>query len=338
MRFALAPEQRDFAGTLRKMCDAAGTPGLVRAWAAGDHRGGRALIRQLAGAGALGLAIAEEYGGMGAQPADLVVAAREFGRAAAPGPLVETAAAIPALLQGLSDGGPARQWLGGLAEGRELATLTFEPGLPALDADIAEVVLLADGDRLYTAHRGERVHSIDPARRLYDVVADDLVAEGDSVRTALASAFDAGALAAAAQLLGAGRALLDATVAYAKQRRQFGKPIGQYQAVKHQLANVLIALDMAEPLLLRAALTMDGPDRARDVSAAKIACSDAAHRAARTALQVHGAIGYTAEYDLSLWLTKVTALRSAWGTADYHRGRVADALRSPSRNHTGVRP
>ncbi|RDI66163.1 acyl-CoA dehydrogenase family protein [Nocardia pseudobrasiliensis] len=338
MRFALAPEQRDFAGSLRKMCDAAGTPGLVRAWAAGEHRGGRALIRQLAGAGALSLAIAEEYGGMGAQPADLVVAAQEFGRAAVPGPLVETAAAIPALLQRLSEDGPARQWLGGLAEGRELATLAFEPGLPALDADIAEVVLLADDDRLYTAHRGERVHSIDPARRLYDVIADDLVAEGDSVRKALAAAFDAGALAAAAQLLGAGRALLDAAVAYAKQRRQFGKPIGQYQAVKHQLANVLIALDMAEPLLLRAALTMDGPDRARDVSAAKIACSDAAHRAARTALQVHGAIGYTAEYDLSLWLTKVTALRSAWGTADYHRGRVADALRSPSRNHTGVRP
>ncbi|MCM6772877.1 acyl-CoA/acyl-ACP dehydrogenase [Nocardia sp. CDC159] len=328
MRFALAPEQRDFATSLRKICDAAGTPALVRAWGGGDHRGGRALIRQLAGAGALGLAIAEEYGGLGAEPIDLVVAAREFGRAAVPGPLIETAAVIPALLQGIPESDSARKWLGYLAEGRALGTLALEPGLPALDADIAEVALLADGDRLYTAHRGDQVRSIDPARRLFDMVADELVAEGDSVRAALAAAFDAGALATAAQLLGAGRALLDTTVAYAKQRHQFGRPIGQYQAVKHQLANALIDLDMAEPLLFRAALTLHTPDRARDVSAAKIACADAAHRSARAALQIHGAIGYTAEYDLSLWLTKVTALRSAWGTNDFHRSRIADALRA----------
>ncbi|MGV9678927.1 acyl-CoA dehydrogenase family protein [Nocardia sp. NPDC003482] len=328
MRFAATPEQRDFAASLRKMCEAAGTPGLVRAWAGGDHRGGRALIRQLAGAGALGLAVADEYGGMGAEPIDLVVAVQEFGRAAVPGPLVETAAVIPALLQGLSDHGPARRWLGGFAEGKSLGTLALEPGLPAVDADVAEVVLLADGDRLYTARRGDLVRSIDPARRLFTVVADEVVAEGEAVTAALAAAFDAGALATAAQLLGAGRALLDTTVAYAKQRHQFGRPIGQYQAVKHQLANVLIGLDLAEPLLFRAALTLDTPDRARDVSAAKVACADAAYRAARTALQVHGAIGYTAEYDLSLWLTKVTALRSAWGTGDFHRARVARALRA----------
>ncbi len=139
-----------------------------------------------------------------------------------------------------------------------------------------------------------------------------------------------GALATAAQLLGAGRALLDSSVAYVTQRHQFGRPIGQYQAVKHQLANALIGLEMAEPLLYRAALSTDSPNRARDVSAAKLACAEAAYRTARTALQVHGAIGYTAEYDLSLWLTKVTALRSAWGTADFHRARIAAALRTSS--------
>ncbi|MFI5780106.1 acyl-CoA dehydrogenase family protein [Nocardia sp. NPDC051570] len=331
MRFALAPEQREFAGSLRKICDAAGTPGLVRAWGGGAHRGGRTLIRQLAGAGALGLTIAEEYGGLGATPIDLVVAAQEFGRAAVPGPLVETAAVIPALLQGLSESEPAGRWLGAFAEGRALGTIALEPGLPAVDADIAEVVLLADGDRLYTARAEDHIRSIDPPRRLFTVAADELVAEGDSVRSALAAALDAGALATAAQLLGAGRALLDRTVTYAKQRHQFGKPIGQYQAVKHQLADVLIGLELAEPLLLRAALTADTPDRARDTSAAKIACADAAQRAARTALQVHGAIGFTAEYDLSLWLTRVPALRSAWGTNDFHRARVAEALRTGAR-------
>jgi alkylation response protein AidB-like acyl-CoA dehydrogenase len=162
---------------------------------------------------------------------------------------------------------------------------------------------------------------------LFTVAAAETVAEGDQVRAAAAAGFDTGALACAAQLLGAGKALLHASTEYAKQRKQFGKPIGEFQAVKQKLADVLIALDLAEPLLHRAALTMAGTTRSRDVSAAVIACGDAAYRAARAALQVHGAIGYTAEYDLSLWLTKVTALRSAWGTPDLHRARIARALR-----------
>ncbi|RDI47214.1 acyl-CoA dehydrogenase family protein [Nocardia mexicana] len=327
MRFALAPEQRDFADSLRKMCDAAGTPGIIRAWGGGDHRSGRGLIRQLAGAGALGLAIDEDHGGMGAEAIDLVVALQEIGRAAVPGPLVETAAVIPTLLQALPDSALARRWLAAFADGQALGTIALSPQAPAVDADTAEVVLVADGDRLYTAHRTEHVRSVDAARRLFTVATNDVVAEGDAVRAAVDAGFDAGALAAAAQLLGAGRALLDTSVAYAKQRHQFGKPIGQYQAVKHHLADALIGLEMAEPLLNRAALSLNSPDRARDVSAAKLACGEAAYRTARIALQVHGAIGYTAECDVSLWLTRVTALRSAWGTADFHRARIAAALR-----------
>ncbi|MEU6564416.1 acyl-CoA dehydrogenase family protein [Nocardia nova] len=329
MRFALSSEQRDFAGSLRKMCDAASTPAAIRAWGDGDSGAGRTLIRQLAGAGALGLAIAEEFDGMGAETIDLVVAAQEFGRAAVPGPLVETAAVIPALLQALDDSGPAQRWLPGFAEGGALGTIALSPQTPAVDADSADIVLLVDGDRLYAATPGDRIESVDAARRLSSVSADELVAQGDSVRAAAATAFDAGALAVAAQLLGAGKAMLDTSVAYVIQRHQFGQPIGRYQAIKHHLADAKIGLDMAEPLLNRAALTFGTADRARDVSAAKIACADAAYRTARIALQVHGAIGYTAECDLSLWITKATALRSAWGTADFHRTRVAAALRSP---------
>ncbi|MFI9406097.1 acyl-CoA dehydrogenase family protein [Nocardia sp. NPDC052316] len=330
MRFALSPEQLDFGTSVRKLLDAGRTPAAVRNWASGDPRPGRALIGQLAGAGVLGLAIDDEHGGGGAEPIDLVVAFVELGRAAAPGPLVETAAAIPALLQALPDKGPAQRWLPGFAEGAALGTIAFaspERGRVALDADSAEVVLIADGAQLHTAHRTGSVRSIDPARRLFSVAADEPIADGDAVRDAVAVAFDTGALACAAQLLGAGRALLAAATEYAKQRKQFGKPIGEFQAVKQKLADVLIGLDLAEPLLYRAALTMGEATRGRDVSAAVLACGDAAHQAARAALQVHGAIGYTAEYDLSLWLTKVTALRSAWGTTDLHRARIADALR-----------
>ncbi|WP_216913290.1 acyl-CoA dehydrogenase family protein [Nocardia noduli] len=330
MRFALSPEQLDFGTSLRKLLDAGHTPAAVRAWANGDPRPGRALLRQLAGAGVLGLAIEEAHGGVEAEPIDLVVAFQEFGRAAAPGPAVETAAAIPALLQALPQSDLAPRWLPDFADGAALGTVAFAMpgrGPVALDADIADVVLFVDGDKLCTARRTGPVRSIDPARRLFQVAADEVLVEGEQVLDAGAAAFDAGALAAAAQLLGAGRALLHASTEYTKQRKQFGKPIGEFQAVKQKLADVLIGLDLAEPLLFRAALTTTEPTRSRDVSAAVIACGDAAYAAARAALQVHGAIGYTAEYDLSLWLTKVTALRSAWGTPDLHRARIARALR-----------
>jgi alkylation response protein AidB-like acyl-CoA dehydrogenase len=162
------------------------------------------------------------------------------------------------------------------------------------------------------------VESVDRARRLAEVEPVDDIGPVDAAR-----GFELGVLATAAQLSGLGAALLDRASGYAKQRQQFGRVIGSFQAVKHQLADVAVALDLARPLLFAAALSLDP----RDVSAAKIACGDAAYLAARTALQVHGAIGYTAEYDLALWLTKVRALLSVWGTARVHRDRVLAAIR-----------
>jgi alkylation response protein AidB-like acyl-CoA dehydrogenase len=138
--------------------------------------------------------------------------------------------------------------------------------------------------------------------------------------TAAGVPFDVAALACAAQLVGSGERLLADSVAYAKQRRQFGREIGSYQAIKHQLADVRIALDFARPLLFGAALG-EVP-----ASAAKIAAGDAAYLASRVALQVHGAIGYTREFDLGLWITRVRALVTAWGTPAYHRARVLEGL------------
>jgi alkylation response protein AidB-like acyl-CoA dehydrogenase len=106
------------------------------------------------------------------------------------------------------------------------------------------------------------------------------------------------------------------------QRSQFGRPIGSFQAVKHHLADAHVALELAEPLVFGAAVTLSP----RDVSAAKIAAGQAAYQAMRTALQVHGAIGYTAEFALSRWLLKVRALVTAWGTESWHRERLMAAL------------
>ncbi len=114
--------------------------------------------------------------------------------------------------------------------------------------------------------------------------------------------------------------MLADSVAYVKARKQFGREIGSYQAIKHALADVRIALDFARPLVLGAALG-EVP-----ASAAKIAAGDAAYLASRTGLQVHGAIGYTAEFDLSLWITKIRALLTAWGTPAFHRAALLAPL------------
>jgi alkylation response protein AidB-like acyl-CoA dehydrogenase len=155
------------------------------------------------------------------------------------------------------------------------------------------------------------------------------VSAGESAWQAdVARGYEFGALATAAQLIGAGQALLDAAVDYAKQRAQFGRIVGSYQAIKHKLADVHIALELARPLVYGAALSLadQSPDTVRDVSAAKASASDAALLAARSALQTHGAIGFTAEHDLSLWLLRVQALRPAWGDPATHRRRVLEAL------------
>lgn len=118
-----------------------------------------------------------------------------------------------------------------------------------------------------------------------------------------------------------GFALLDRTVAYVGQRVRFGVPVGSFQSVKHRLADAKVALEFARPLVFGAAVTL----APADVAAAKVAACEAAYTTARTALQLHGAIGYTAEYDLSLWLTTARALLPAWGSPGECRTVVLDA-------------
>ena len=123
--------------------------------------------------------------------------------------------------------------------------------------------------------------------------------------------------------------MLDLTVAYVAERKQFGVPIGSQQAVKHHLADAAMKLRVRRPRRLRARpgrWPPAPPPRSRDVSMAKALASDAARLTGRQALQCHGAIGYTVEYDLHLYLKRAEALARAWGDAAWHRRRVADAL------------
>ncbi|OJF12697.1 acyl-CoA dehydrogenase, partial [Couchioplanes caeruleus] len=296
--------------------------------AQGDAAPGRAVWSRLADAGVAGLAVPERWGGTDAGAADLVIAAEELGHHAVPGPVAETLAAVPALLLALGDDRLCDKWLPELAAGRVVAALAAPPWLPyATDAHAADLVLLAGDDAVRLARTGAAHASMDYTRRLFEVSPGGVLATGPDAAAAVARALDLGVLAAAAQLLGAGCALLEAAVAHARTRVQFGRPIGRFQAVQHKLAEVAVALEFARPLLHAAAVTVGSADTAaRDVSAAKVACGSAAHQAARAALQVHGAIGYTREHGLGRWLTKVRVLTLTWGTAAQHRARVMAEL------------
>jgi len=337
---ARSAEQEQFAASLHGLLATADAPAAARQWASGDHAAGLALWRKLAGLGVTALAVPERYGGLGAGFGDVVVACEELGHHAVPGPVAETAAAVPVLLAGLADERLCARWLPGLAAGDLVATLAVPPWRPyAADADAAGLILLAGPGAVRLAAAGARHRSVDPARSLSEVSGREVLAQGPATAAAVARAREAGTLACAAQLLGAGRALLEASVRHAGQRAQFGRPVGAFQAVKHQLADVAVGLEFARPLLDAAAAAMtlggrakgdagdgDGSAAARDVSAAKVACTSAAQRAARAALQVHGAIGYTQEHDLHLWLTKVRALAGSWGSQSEHRARVMAAV------------
>jgi alkylation response protein AidB-like acyl-CoA dehydrogenase len=311
VEFAIDEQQRDFAASIDAALGAADLPGAVRAWSAGDVAPGRKVWEQLANLGVTALAVPEKFDGLDAHPVDLVVALERLGRWCVPGPVAESIAVAPVLLA--DDDRCA-----GLASGELIATVALPPQVPrAVDADNAALVLLAGEIGVTEGTPGECHDSVDPSRRLYDVTATGEAWQADTKR-----AYEFGALATAAQLVGAAEALLDATVDYAKQRTQFGRVIGSYQAIKHKLADVHIAIELARPLVYGAALSLEP----RDVSAAKVAAGEAGLLAARTALQTHGAIGFTQEHDLSLWLLRVQALRSAWGTPEVHRRRVLEFL------------
>ena len=263
----------------------------------------------------------EEYDGIGAHPVDLVVACERLGYWCVPGPVAESVAVAPILLSSHPD---AAERGAALAAGELIATVAATRWQPrAVNADFAGLTLLAAESTVSEGAAAQRHQSVDPSRQLFDVSAG-----GDPWAADVARAVEFGALATAAQLIGAGQALLDASVEYAKQRTQFGRVIGSYQAIKHKLADIHIALELARPLVYGAALSLGAqtPETARDVSAAKAAAAEAALLAAGSALQTHGAIGFTQEHDLGLLLLRVQALRCAWGDPAAHRRRVLEAL------------
>lgn len=324
MDFSFSDDQIMFQEAVRDLLANECSPEVVRgAW---ENDTGRTdgVWGALAEMGVVGMTAPESAGGLGMDETDLVLLLEEAGRAALPEPLLEhTAVGIPTLTE--AGGAIAETWLEQAAAGE--ATLGAGPeGGYAAGAATSDLVLLIGNQVKAVPVAGASLvehQSVDWSRRLFEVAGDSVELDADP-----ALAFDRAAGAAAAQCVGVAQHLVDATVEYVAQRYQFGKPVGTYQAVKHHLANAALKIEFARPAARHAAwcISVGDPDRSRDVSLAKSLASDAVDLAARTALQCHGAIGYTFEYDLHLWMKRGWALSAAWGDAAWHRNRIAVAL------------
>lgn len=315
MRFAFTDEQTDFRDAVRDLLARECTPGVVRAaWENADGRSGP-VWDLLAEMGVLSVLVPESEGGLGMTVLDIVLLLEECGRVALPEPIVEHAVVAAPLLSGP----------------RTVTTLLG--GAPfALDADSADVIVAEADGHLWSipvdACGLVAVESVDRSRHLAEVTWSTEDAAEVAGPAEAAAAFDRGALGTAAVLLGLGHRMLEMTVEYATDRRQFGAPIGSFQAVKHHLADARTALEFARPLVSRAAYSVatGDPGAAVHVSMAKAQASDAAELAGRAALQCHGAIGYSYEYDLHLWMKRAWALAASWGDARWHRARVASVI------------
>ncbi|MDT7539622.1 MAG: hypothetical protein QOI82_3207 [Actinomycetota bacterium] len=299
MYFGLSDDALALRDGLREVLSSACNPAVIRAAWDGDPC--EALWKTLGEFGLLGMLRAEEQGGLGLDALSYVAATEEAGWHGVPGPLVETIAFLP--LTDLPPDGSAT-----LAAPR--------PGKALMPAR-ATHRLRGAGAEPNDGWFG--LPTVDGTRTLMTAEPAELPGEQCALAT----------LGTAAFLLGLARRQLDLTVAYVKDRKQFGAAVGSFQAVKHPLANAVVGTEFAWPAVLRAAYSMvtNDPDAALHVSMAKALASESAYTMSRVCLQAHGAMGYTVEYDLHLFAKRTWALANDWGTPAEHRAVVARAIR-----------
>lgn len=335
MRFTFDDDARAFQAGLRDVLGKMCTPAHVRAAAgAAEEEAASASCerwRALADLGALGCLVPEEHGGLALDERTAVLLLEEAGRAALPEPLLETAAVGAALLRDVG-GEAAAHWLPRIAAGDAVVAVSLPGDAYVAGAAAADVLLLTDGDELHAVLPGDveltAQPALDPTVRLATVGWSPAPATRVSTDAgrALAAAGDRRRVGTAALLLGIARRVIAMATTYAGQREQFGAPIGSFQAVKHHLATAHVRTEMAAPLVYRAAWSVatGHEDRARNAAMARLAAGEAADLACRTALQVHGAIGYTVEHDLHLWLVR------AWTLGAHHADEVEAVLERSS--------
>jgi alkylation response protein AidB-like acyl-CoA dehydrogenase len=358
MDFGLSQDQILLKDTIRRYLESECPTTRVRAVMESDTGHDPALWQGLARLGVAGLQVPAEHGGSGLELLDVALAAEELGAACTPGPFLACALATAALVASGNEDAAAR-WLPAIAEGQAIVTLALGDEGDEWDADklvtrarggtltgrkplvpyagIADAILVAarddDGPGLWLVERGapglevSGLSGSDMTRRVATVELSGAPAgKIASGRGAIDRARDAGLVLLAADAYGGARRCLDMTAKYALTREQFGQPIGSFQAVKHQLADLVTDLEPALSLWWYAAHAYDRiRDRAeRHAAIAKAHLTDLFDRTMRVTTELHGGIGFTWEYDLHLWFRRAIFDQAFLGGASYHRQRAAD--------------
>ena len=320
MDFELSSDQQALAEGMRAFCDGRFAMATVRSLEdVGIERG---LWRELAEMGVFSLRLPEGAGGVGLGWADAALAFEELGRALVPGPLVWTH-----LAAGL---------VPGAAEGTVVVTGTWrdEPTGVIPFAGIADAVIVLDDAGVWLVDGADLV--VDPVALPLDPwtpcgVVQGQLPQGRQIGDAHAAAAlrRGGAALVAAQLLGLAEASTDLSVAFARERVQFDRPIGTFQALKHLMADMLVRTEVARSAVYAAGVSLDDPevgDADRAVAAAKVTATEAALGNTKTCIQVHGGMGYTWEVDAHLFFKRAYALAPEFGSVDDWSELLADLL------------
>ncbi|MBC9227634.1 hypothetical protein GL325_14995 [Aeromicrobium sp. 636] len=318
MKIAFEAEQKDLATSFDQAVASEVDVDALRAlWTTETGRSEK-LRSTIANLGLTTILVPEEHEGYGGSLVDLALVLERVGYHAVPDALVESLVTGPVALK--VAGSPEQQaaWLPKLADGSATATVALRGLKSVPDAHVADVLIYRDGAELKLVETARceltPLRSMDPSRRQFSIVVPEGAAEvlpGGGVDIVLAHE----AAASASVLIGLSRRMLDETVSYAKVREQFGRTIGSFQAVKHQLADAVAGVELAAfAVHAAAAKVADGaPDAMTAALAARIVAIEAEFEANRASLQLHGGIGFTWEHHLQLWLKRGKALEQAHG-------------------------
>ena len=366
MYFDLTDEQQAIKSTAREFLAARYKSERIRELAESEFGFEQSDWEEMAELGWPGLALPEEWGGQGLGIVDLAVLFEELGYALAPSPLLSSTVA-GLVLATVGDDGQRERWLRPLASGEKRGTIAlFEAGSSAtigdfgmeakqdgdgvvldgekvlvMDAASADLLIVAtaDGRRHLVEREADGVSvspekSIDPTRRLCSVRFDGVRVPPEATLAGGQADYEPvlwrACTALAAESTGIAQRAMEMAVEYAKDRRQFGRPIGSYQAVSHRCAQMLLETENARSAVYGAAWAADAEPESlpKAASMAKAYASDAGWRVPDASIQVHGGIGFTWEHDLHFFLKRGRANASMFGDAKWHRERVADAVLS----------
>lgn len=308
----MTEERQLLRETVAALVDKHAPPAAVRAAMDSEHGYDEALWQVLCEqVGAAALVVPEEMGGAGGELADAAVVLEELGKALVPTPLLGTTLAELALLAADQ---PDTDALEGLAEGTRLGAVVFDAGY-VVNGDVADVVIAADGARLarWTSFTANRVDTMDPTRRLARVEPQDTTDIGADPGLA-----DTAAILLAAEQIGAAVRCLDLTVQYTKDRVQFGRPIGSFQALKHRMADLYVAVQSARAVVDDAI----GEPSPTSAALARVSASEAFSKVAAEAVQMHGGIAITWEHDIQLYFKRAHGSAQLLGPPRDHLRRL----------------